>query len=501
MAIAFIVIFLGLCIFINRRNLGVENFEDYATSSGAFGMIPIAFAIFATWYTGAVFTAYSDFSVLYGFTGSYVLPYTAIMLVFMYIISKRTYLWGKKYRIKTLAELMDLRFRSKKVRLLVGIVSIIFTAPWLMLEWVAQGYVFNYATNGALNPIWGMILGVIVVLVYVTTGGMKSVITANLLQGSYMFFIGVGLMFYLIYFIHGSFGESMSLLNSQYPDVLTFPGAGWEQPSTYWTSLIISSGLGALLWPFVFNKILAADSVKSVKQSTLLAPVLSLIFWAAFVFLGQSLHPLEYARENPLESYMWIAKAAGPLPLALMSTLIVMASISSVAGIVQSIASMISVDIAQVINRKISDRNSLRVARISVVVISIITLAFAVVEQQSRLIFLAILIYQGILVLFPILMLGLFWKRANKLGVIISILVGAPLSQYLTISNPAIIADYGWTGGMYAMIVVFAIMIVTGYMKPIEKHTEQLWSDIETAHNNVKNKLKEETAIEKAKTS
>lgn len=500
MSILMIVAFFLITIIINRKNFGVKNFEDYATSSGSFGTFAVALAIFATWYTGAVYVIWADFTVVYGFIGTYVLVYTSIMLVFMYLASEKTYLWGRKYGIKTQAELMDLRYRSKWLRLIMGLTGIAFIAPWLLLEWVAQGYVFYYATGGAVEPVWGMILGAIVVLIYVTTGGMRSVITANLLQGSYMFFIGTALMFYLIYLFFDSFGGAMNTIQTVSPEALTYPGPGLEVPNTYWASIILSSGMGALLFPFVFNKILVADSIRSVKKSTLIAPILSIIFWAAFVFLGQALHTIDFARENPLDSYMWLAKEAGPLPLALMSTLVVAASVSTVAGIIQAIASCVSTDVAEVFNRKITDRQSLKVARISVVVISLITLYFAT-GNQEQLVYLGLLCYQGILVLFPAVMLGLFWKRANKQGALTSIIIGVPISMYLTITQPSWMVESGWTGGMYAMVVCSAIMIIFGFLKPADAHVEKLWKDIEDAKARSKAKKEiPETSIKQSYT-
>lgn len=485
MAITFLFVILLSIILINYKNIGVKNFQDYATSSGSFGMIAVALAVFSTWYTGSIFTAWSDFTVVYGFIGIYVMIYSSLMLIFMYLSSERVYLWGKKYGIKTQGELMDLRYRSKTLRLLVGLAGVVFVSPWLVLEWLAQGFVFHYATGGVFSPFAGMLVGAIVILIYVATGGMRSVITANILQGSYMFAIGVTLMFYLIYFAYGSYGEAMTIIQTKFTAALTFPGPGWEQPNSYWLSIVLTSGLGSLMLPYVFNKMLVADSVKTLKRSTLLASILSIIFWLAFSLLGLVLHTYDYARENPYESFLWIADLAGPIPLALMSTLIIMTSISSTAAIIQALSSSIVTDIAEVINRKVSDAQAVTFARITVFVISIITLIIASFEHK-QLIFQALLTYQGIAILFPIVMLGLFWKRANKVGAITGLIVGVFISMYVSIVEPEFLASYGLQGGIYGVCATFIIMIFCGFLFPTEKHTDQLWNDIKYARKKSK---------------
>ncbi|MEW9673373.1 sodium:solute symporter [Ammoniphilus sp. 3BR4] len=480
MSLAFIIAFFAIMIFINVKNMKVADYEDYATSRGSFGKWAVACAVFASWYSGSIFNAWADFSVGFGFIGIYVMIYSSIMLVFYFFVAERVYLWGKKYRLSTLGEFLGLRYRSKTLRLLVGLVGLVFPLGFLLLEWVALGVVFHYATG--LSSFTGMVIGVVVMIIYVVTGGMRSVVKANMLQGSYMFFIGVGVMFYLIYSNFGSFSGAMTVLNEKFPDLLTYPGPGWDPPSTYWTSIILLSALASPMLPHVFNKLLAADSVKSIKQGSLIAPIMSIIFWAAFTFLGMVLHTFDYAKNNPYEAYIWIAQQAGPLPMALMSVLIVAAGISSAAGMIQAISSVVTTDIVSVINRKITDKQSVLIARVTVVVFSIITLYVASLGLQ-KLIFMAFYTYQGLVILFPITALGLYWKRANKVGAIVSLVVGITISMYISLAQPAFLADLGWQGGIYGVLVAFAIMIIDGFLHPVDSHVGKLWKDIEGAKN------------------
>lgn len=489
MAIFFMMVFLAVMVFMNFRNFGVDEFDDYATSKSKFGFIAISLSVFSTWYVGASFTAWATLNVGSGFLGAYVIPYASMMVITIYLVGEKTFLWGKKYKINTQAELMGLRYNSKFLRVLMAVSAIIFMAPWLLLEWVTQGYLFSYASNGALSPFWGMLIGVAVVLIYVSTGGMRAVITANIFQGAFMFIIGTGLMFYLLYYFFGNFSEAMGLLNNEHPEVLTYPGPGSELPTAYWTSIIISSGFGAFMWPWAYNKLFAAESVRSIKQSTLLTPVFSLIFWGAAVFLGQAMHSMDFARTNPEESYLWIANEAGPLTLALMSTLIMAASIGTVSGIIQALSTAISNDIAQVINKRISNSQALKIARSSVIAMGIIALVFATIDLGA-LINIALLTYQGIIMLFPIVILGLYWRRANKEGAILALIISTSFSMYVEFVQPPLLTQYGWTGGIYGTIIGFVIMIIAGYMKPVEPHVEKLWTDIATANLEKEKKMK-----------
>ncbi|MGK7377646.1 sodium:solute symporter family transporter [Planococcus sp. 1R117A] len=80
-------------------------------------------------------------------------------------------------------------------------------------------------------------------------------------------------------------------------------------------------------------------------------------------------------------------------------------------------------------------------------------------------VFLALFTYDGIILLFPIVILGLYWKRANKEGAIIGLIAGTALSMFLRFFNPSFIEGWGWQPGVYGLILSFAVMITAGYMK------------------------------------
>lgn len=478
--IGMIVVFFGLLIFINKRNLGVKSFAEYATASRAIGTIGVTLAIFSTWYVGAMFTAWAGFAVGFGMIAFYVTPYAFFTVFTMYVTGARSFIWGKKYGIETQGDLLGMRYQSPSVQLIVGALGVLWTAPWLLMEWVTQGYIFSYASGGTLPPFLGMLLGVVVVLIYVSLGGMKSVITANIFQGVLMFVAGNILMLYFVYHFFGGFGSGFDQILQQYPEMLTYPGPGWKPSTNYWTSIVITSSMGAFMWPWIYNKLFAADSIRSIKRSALFAPILGMIFWAIFVYCGTFLHLYDIPRKNPQEAFLWISAKAGIWPLAIMATIIMAASVSTVSGIVQAMSASISKDVVAVIKREISDAGAIKAARWSVVVICAAALAFAYTDI-GLLIFVALLTYQGIIMIFPTLMFGLFWKRANKEGALIGMIVGTAISMILTLANPGFIGKWGWTPGMYGIIAAVLIVWLSGYFKPPTEHVERLWQDIEDA--------------------
>ncbi|WP_153720898.1 sodium:solute symporter family protein [Sporosarcina cascadiensis] len=484
-----ILSFFLLMIFIIRNNLGVRTFNDYATANQSFGFIAITFSVLSTWYTGAMYTAWAGMTISYGFIALYVVAYASITLVIMYFIIPQTYVWSTKYRISTQPELFGFRYQSKTLRILMSTWGILFTIPWLIVELVTQGIVFFYATGGLISQFWGMVIGITVVVIYVSLGGMRSVVTANMFQGVIMIIGGSSLMVFFMYKYFSGYSAGMSKVLSEYPLLLTYPGPGWEPSIPYWTSIVILSGLGGFMWPWAYNKLFAGDSVRSLKMAALTAPIIGGIYYALFVISGLFLHSFTDAKADPQGAFLWIASESGPFALGLLGIVIMATSVGTVSGIIQAISTVVSRDLAPLVKKNITDKQGLTIARIAVLVIAAVSIFFGT-GDLGLMVFLALASYDGIILLFPVVILGLYWKRANKVGAITGLLVGTGLSMVLRLSNPGFIDDLGWQPGVYGMVVSFAIMIIAGYSKKPTAFAESLWNDIDLAYKKADKEVK-----------
>ena len=71
--------------------------------------------------------------------------------------------------------MMAYYFKSDAVRLLVVLVALIFSVPYLGIQLRASGFLFNVLTDGMLGVNVGMWLLSIVVIIYVASGGLRAV--------------------------------------------------------------------------------------------------------------------------------------------------------------------------------------------------------------------------------------------------------------------------------------------------------------------------------------
>ena len=96
------------------------------------------------------------------------IPFTGVLFL------KRQWMLGKKFGFVTPGEMFSEYFKSDTIRLLIVLVALVFSVPYLGIQLRASGFLFNVLTDGMLGVNVGMILLSLVVVIYVASGGFKS---------------------------------------------------------------------------------------------------------------------------------------------------------------------------------------------------------------------------------------------------------------------------------------------------------------------------------------
>jgi Na+/proline symporter len=104
------------------------------------------------------------------------IPFTGVIFL------KRQWMLGKRYGFVTPGEMLSEYFRGDAIRLLVVVVALCFSIPYLGLQLRASGFLFNVLTDNLLSVDVGMWLLSAVVFIYVASGGLRAVAYVDTLQ-------------------------------------------------------------------------------------------------------------------------------------------------------------------------------------------------------------------------------------------------------------------------------------------------------------------------------
>jgi len=371
------------------------------------------------------------------FTGLQEAFWTAVgLLVGTYLnwffVAKRM----RKYTIHakdsiTIPEFLTNRFhdKSKVLQTISSIIILVFFVVYTASGFLACAKLFTSVFG--MNYYAALLLGVVVILGYTLLGGYLAVVATDFVQGSLMFvaLVATGV---LALFATGGPAHTFAKLGEfgQHfiNPFITPPG------TSYGFLQILSAlawGLGYFGMPHILVRFMSIRSNAEVKTSRRIAMVWVTIAMAAALLVGVVgklfLLPLTYDSQSAAEA-VFIASMQKIFPTFIAGFFlcaILAASMSTADSQLLVASSAFSKDVYKALLRKdASDKETLLVSRITVIVITIIAI-FLAMDPTSSIFDVVSYAWAGFGATFgPVIIAALFWRRATRKGAIAAMVGG-----------------------------------------------------------------------------
>jgi len=186
-AIVWLAIFVGLywmyCIYWGIKGASsAHTASDYFIAGRRIPIWVFVLAATATSFSGWTFIGHPGLLYRDGFQYAYASFYSITIPLTGVIFLKRQWMLGKRFGYVTPGEMLSHYFQSDWIRILVVLVALVFSIPYLGLQLRASGFLFNVLTDGLLGVEVGMWLLSAVVLIYVASGGLRAVAYVDTMQ-------------------------------------------------------------------------------------------------------------------------------------------------------------------------------------------------------------------------------------------------------------------------------------------------------------------------------
>ncbi len=185
--VIWLLVFVGLywayCIYWGIRGAQTsKTASDFFIAGRKISIWVFVLAATATSFSGWTFMGHPGLIYRDGFPYAYAsfyaitIPFTGVLFL------KRQWMLGKRFGFVTPGEMLSAYFKSDLIRILVVIVALVFSVPYLGIQLRASGFLFNVLTDGLLGVNVGMWLLSAVVLIYVASGGLRAVAYVDTVQ-------------------------------------------------------------------------------------------------------------------------------------------------------------------------------------------------------------------------------------------------------------------------------------------------------------------------------
>lgn len=451
--------------------------EDFVLGSRKLGSVPAFFTVTAT-----LFSAFSYFGIIGQYYSSGIGPWiqvatTAAVGPILYFAGTRIWLVARKYGFINVTEYLSDRFASPVVGVTAGLIMISALVPYMGAQFRGSGLTLEAVTRGGI-PYWaGAVFLAGVVTLYVMAGGFRSVVWTDIAQGAMMYVLLFVAMLVLV-ISNGGFTDLIAAVEKE-GSLLSNPGQDGVFTLQYLISVLIIFSAAHFTMPQLQQRWMAARSHHTLKFIALSLPVgTAMIYLCGFYIAMVGVVKLPDLAE-PESVYPALIIDAFPSWLLVIAILAIIAATGSTANsIVLTLSSIVANEYLRgrfdSLGSGNVDKKVTLVARVLLPVLVGGGLLIAFYGPEKIISIIVGITWPAVFLIFPVLMAGLYWRRATAVAAVASMVLSEVLFVSLTVGW--IDVDLaGWHPAMpsaaLAVVLLVGISLVTS--PPSKAHLDE----------------------------
>ena len=456
---AFIVVTLFI---VTKAGKTTSESSDFYTGGASFSGTQNGLAIAGDYLSAASFLGIVGSIALSGYDGFlYSIGFFVAWLVALLLVAEPLRNVGRF----TMADVLSFRLRQKPVRVAAAFGTLFVSLFYLIAQMAGAGSLVSVLLDlhsFAAQAICVAIVGV-VMIVYVLVGGMKGTTYVQMIK-AVLLITGVLIMSILAFVVakgglNAIFDQAIEAhANSAYlaekgyvAENIMQPGLKYGATTTSkldFISLGLSLVLGTAGLPHVLMRFYTVPTAKEARKSVTWAIVLIGSFYLLTLILGYA--AAAFVGPDRILAAPGGANAAAPLLafelggsifMALIAAVAFATVLAVVAGLAITASASIAHDVYAAVLRdgQATEDEQVRVSRITVVVLGIVSIILGILAMTQNVAFLVSLAFAiAASANLPTILYSLYWKRFNTTGAVVSIYTGLISALVLIFLSPAV---------------------------------------------------------------
>ena len=418
-------------------------------------------------------------------------------------VAKRLRVYSNTIGAGTVPEFFAKRYDDKRhiLSFIAALIILVFFIPYTASGFKAVGTLFNSLFGWDYHL--SMVIGAAVIIGYTVLGGFLAVSTTDLIQSIVM---TAALILIILFGISQAGGMSAVWANAKaLPGYLNLT-KGYDPASggagvfgAFPIASTLAWGLGYFGMPHILLRFMAIRTPSEIKLSRRIASVWVVISMAIAVFIGIIGYSVSVSGKIPFlksssESETIIIKLADlmskngvffAIVAGLIMAGILAATMSTADSQLLAAASSMSEDMLHdFFGIRVSQKVSMRIARLTVVGVAVIGVILAWNPNSSvfRVVSFA---WAGFGAAFgPVMLLALFWKRSNRAGAVCGMIAGAAMVFIWKF----LIAPMGGVLAIYELLPAFIVALLVDVV--VSLATSAPSSSVQSTFKTVRNECK-----------
>jgi SSS family solute:Na+ symporter len=455
--------YLGANLWVGIRagRRSSDTVAGYVAGDRDFGTLVMYFVTGASVFSAFAFLGGPGWAYSRGAAAFFILGYGVLGIAPYYALGPWAARLGRKHGYVTQASMLSHRYENRWVAVTAGAISVIAMIPYVALQMNGAGIVLEQVTDGHI-PVWlGGAIAYAVVLIYVWHSGVMGVGWTNVFQGVFMIVVAWTLGLYIPYKLYGGVAPMFEQLETARPELLTAPGldgSGAPWSAGAYTSAVLVSAIGFMMWPHLFMKAFAAKDDRTIHRTIVLYPSFQ-VFLLPLFLVGYAGVMYSSAPANPdaIMPHIMLTSGLPAVVVGLFCAGALAASMSTGDALVHGAASIAVEDVySATSNNKLSEHDQRRLIRWLAIAVGVLGYIVALISGRT-LVGLLLAAYGAVVQLAPPVYAAFLWRRATAAGAIAGLLVGFSITGLLII-QPAW-RPFGLHEGMVGLIANIITLI------------------------------------------
>ena len=469
----YLVMMIGVG-WIGRLRRQSDSMADFYLAGRSMGLAVLLLTLYATQYSGNTMFGYTGKAYRIGFEWTVSVVFMFSIIVGYLLFAPRLVALARRMEFITPGDYIRHRFGSPLLTLLATLLMIYALGNYTLAQLKAMGAAVEGITDGGISSAYGIIALAVIMVVYETLGGMRSVAWTDAIQGV-LLLAGFSILLFLVPGLGGGLTAVVEKLSVEAPEMV---GAPSLETCNTWISFVLLLGCGAAIYPQAIQRLYASRSVSVLKRSLTVMAFLPLTTTLIALLCGLTgrvvLPGLEgvatdqiLARlcglimEQSLAGYWLVVVIFAAALAALMST---------ADSALLSISSMFTRDIYQVHLRPSATQPELTLVGKIVSWVVVAVLVGIAIGTEKTLVRLLEIKFEVLIQIVPCFFLGLYWRRLRTSVVIAGLLAGLAVALGLTIAGQSKL--YGFHAGVVGLGVNF-LVCAAGCLTPARKEERE----------------------------
>lgn len=431
-----------------------SSMQDFYLGGTGFGVTILFLTMYATQYSG---------NSLIGFAGSayrngwFFLVSVTFMIAIVggyMLYAPKLYLLSQKHRFITIGDYIRHRYEHRLLTNIIVFIGILALSNYMLTNLKAIGYILEYVTGGTVGFAEGIIAMAIIMVIYETLGGMRSVAWTDAIQGI-LLLAGVLIIFGVIWVQYGSIASNEALLLQVKADFFREPLLA---DKIKWFSIVIMIFFGISVYPQAVQRIYAAKDAKTLKRSfqlMIIMPLLTTLPLIIIAIIGAAHFPDLDKSSSEQVILLMLSKLSHIEGMQYVITLFIAAAVAAIMSTVDSamlaIASLFTQDIYHQHNPQASQKKLTLVGKLFSWVLMAV-MVYLAISLPSTIWWLIQIKLEILCQIAPAVMLGVHFKALRASSILYGLLAGLGFTLIFLLS-PLPDRPFGFHAGVLGLLL------------------------------------------------